>query len=106
MFPSFTTSRGLLLIAALAVAGPAWAGAIYGNLKHGDKPLEIALKLICGSETVVGKSDATGNYRLSIAGSGRCALSVGDKTAVVVLGSDPARYDFDVPDGAAPLRQR
>ena len=95
-----------MLVAALAVAGPVSAAAIYGNLKRGDKPLEIALKLICGGETAVGKSDATGNYRLSIAGAGRCALSVGDKTVVVVLGSDPARYDFDVPDGAAPLRQR
>ena len=91
----------------LTLAGPASAAAIYGNLKSGNKPVAGAvLKLVCPGGSVTGNSNAQGDYNLSVAGAGRCALSVGEKTTWVVLTSDPARYDFEVPTDAAPLSRR
>jgi len=94
--------RRLVALAAVLASGAASAGALYGSLKRGEQPLPaLPLKLICGGQSVTGESDAQGRYRLSIAGAGRCALTV-----AVVLGDDPARYDFEVPADAAPLRRR
>ena len=91
----------------LTLAGPTSAAAIYGNLKSGNKPVAGAvLKLVCPGGSVTGNSNAQGDYNLSAAGAGRCALSVGEKTTWVVLTSDPARYDFEVPADAAPLSRR
>ena len=99
--------RRLVALAAVLASGAASAGALYGSLKRGEQPLPaLPLKLICGGQSVTGESDAQGRYRLSIAGAGRCALTVGDKAVAVVLGDDPARYDFEVPADAAPLRRR
>ena len=97
----------LFLAAALCLAAPASAAAIYGNLKRGNQPLAgVVLKLVCPGGASTGSSNAQGNYNLSVAGEGRCALSVGEKTTWVVLTSDPARYDFEVPADAAPLARR
>ena len=101
---------GLLLGLALGLAlgsGPAVAGAIYGNLKRGAQPLpEVPLNLRCGAEEASGHSDAQGNYALALKASGRCRLLVGDKATLVVLGEDAARYDFEMPADALPLRRR
>jgi hypothetical protein len=102
-------ARRLFLAAGLAVALPASAGAISGTLtKPGNKPLGIAeVKLTCGSTNSTGKSDANGNYSLSIAALGLCTLTVGDaKSASVLLGKDPARYNFEVPEAGVSLLQR
>lgn len=97
----------LFLAAALCLAAPASAAAIYGNLKRGNQPLAgVVLKLVCPGGAGTGSSNPQGNYNLSVAGEGRCALSVGEKTTWVVLTSDPARYDFEVPADAAPLARR
>lgn len=101
--------RRLLLVAGLAVALPVSAGAISGTLnKPGNKPLGAAeVKLTCGGAQSTGKSDANGNYSLSIAALGLCTLTVGDgKSASVLLGKDPARYNFEVPETGASLVQR
>ena len=99
--------RPLLLCAALAVAGPATAAAIFGNIQQAKKPLAgAAVKLVCPGGAVSGSTNPRGDYNLSVAGAGRCAFSVGDKTTWVVLTSDPSRYDFEVPAGAAPLERR
>ena len=99
--------RLLFLAAALCLAGPVSAAAIYGNLKRGNQPLPgVVLKLVCPGGSATGNANPQGNYNLSVAGEGRCALSVGDKTTWVVLTSDPARYDFEVPADAAPLARR
>lgn len=102
-------ARRLFLSAGLALALPASAGAISGTLsKPGNKPLGVAeVKLTCGSTQSTGKSDASGNYSLSIAAMGLCTLTVGDaKSASVLLGKDPARYNFEVPESGAALLQR
>lgn len=102
-------ARRLLPAAGLAVALPVFAGAISGTLtKPGNKPLGVAeVKLTCGSAQSTAKSDASGNYSLSIAALGLCTLTVGDaKSASVLLGKDPARYNFEVPETGAALLQR
>ena len=97
----------MFLAAALCLVGPASAAAIYGNLKRGNQPLAgVVLKLVCPGGAATGNSSPQGNYNLSVAGEGRCALSVGDKTTWVVLTNDPARYDFEVPADTAPLARR
>lgn len=97
----------LLLGAACAAAGPAAAAAVFGNLQRGNQPLSGAdLRLECPGGKATGKSDGSGNFNLSVPGKGRCVFFVGDKSAVVVLSGEPARYDFEVPAGAAALRQR
>ncbi len=102
-----TCLRIVLISAAWAAAAPASAAAVFGNLQRGSQPLAGAeLRLECPSGKAAGKSDASGNFNLSVPGKGRCALFVGDKSAVVVLSGEPARYDFEVPADAAPLRQR
>ena len=101
--------RKLLLVAGLAVALPVSAGAISGSLKKpGKQPLAATpVSLACGNAQSTGKSDANGNYSLSIAASGLCTLTVGDgKSASVLLGKDPARYDFEVPEAGTSLLQR
>jgi hypothetical protein len=102
-----TCLRLLLLGAAWAAAGPVSAAAVFGNLSRAGQPLAGAeLRLECPGGKATGKADASGNFNLSVPGKGRCALFVGDKTAVVVLGAEPARYDFDVPADGTPMRQR
>lgn len=97
----------LVAATAFSVVAPASAAAIYGNLKRGSQPLAgVALKLVCPGGSATGNSNPQGNYNLSVPGEGRCALTVGDKTTWVVLTSDPARYDFEVPADAAPLARR
>lgn len=102
-------SRWAVLAVVIAAAGPASAGAISGTLtRPGNKPLGGAdVKLVCGNAESAGKSDAQGNYSLAIAASGLCTLSVGPgKSASVLLGNNPARYNFEVPDSGASLQQR
>ena len=102
-----TCVRSLLLLAIGVAAGPAGAAAVFGNLQRAKQPVAgSALRLECPGGQATGTSDAQGNFNLSVPGKGRCVLFVGDKNAVVVLGAEPARYDFEVPADAAPLRQR
>ncbi len=102
-----TCFRTLLLLAIGTAAVPADAAAVFGNLKRGTQALAgAALRLECPGGQATGTSDAQGNFNLSVPGKGRCVLFVGDKNAVVVLGTEPVRYDFEVPADAAPLRQR
>ena len=65
------------------------------------------VKLICGSAESATKSDALGDYSLAIAASGLCTLNVGSgKSGTVLLGNNPVRYNFEVPDSGASLQQR
>jgi hypothetical protein len=101
--------RWLVLTATLVSAGPTLAGAISGTLtKPGNRPIGVVeVKLVCGGTESVGKSDAQGNYSLAIAASGLCTLVVGGgKSSSVLLGKNPARYNFEVPDAGAALVQR
>jgi len=73
------------------------AGSIYGDVRLGDKYLpELSLTLTCGAESVSGKTDATGSFRLTVKSGGRCTLGVsyeGQTPSLdVVVFDKPAQY--------------
>jgi len=97
--------RTLLLAAALATTLPAGAATIFGSLKRGGKPLPgVPLTLVCGKTFSAGQADTRGNYSIAVAGSGSCNFTVDGKATTLTLGSEPTRYDFDVPAGDGPLK--
>jgi len=99
--------RGLVLAAVMLWSGHAAAATIYGSLKQAERPVaDAAVQLTCGKVKSAGQTNAMGNYSLSIAASGDCTLSVDGKAGAVSLGSNPVRYDFEVPASGASLIQR
>jgi hypothetical protein len=102
---SSASLRALLLAAAFATALPAGAATIFGSLKRGGKALPgVPLTLVCGKTFSAGQADARGNYSIAVAGSGNCNFTVDGKATTVQLGSEPTRFDFDVPAGDGPLK--
>ena len=107
MLPIQRMVRTFLFLAALAIACPACGATIYGTLKRDNRPYPAAaVQLTCNQLQSAGQSDPRGNYSLSIAASGNCILKVDGKMATVNLGSQPARYDFEVPATGNQLLQR
>jgi hypothetical protein len=98
----------VLALALFVLVGPVFGATIYGNVRLSKQtsgtPLGVQLK--CGKLISAGQTDGRGNYSLSIAEQGRCTLTVEDKSAEVVLGKDPAQYNFDVPVDGKSLNQR
>ena len=85
----------MVVLGALAMWAP--AGEVFGDLRVGEVYVkEAALELKCGDEVVKGKTDASGSYRLTAKGSGKCTISVtheGQTASVdVVVFEKPARY--------------
>ncbi|MBN8508795.1 MAG: hypothetical protein J0L57_09315 [Burkholderiales bacterium] len=94
-------------IAAAATTMPAYAGAVYGTLTRNGAPLAGAqVILTCGSLISSGQAGPKGQYRLTIAGGGRCSLTIDGRSADIALGDQPLRQDFEVPAGTAPLAPR
>jgi hypothetical protein len=88
------------------------AGEIFGDVRLGEKYLADApVQLKCGDETVKGKTDESGSFRLAARASGRCTFSVthDDKTASidVVVFDKPARYRLvlEAKDGVYVLKR-
>ena len=101
----------LLLIATSLVFG-APAGSIFGDVRLGDKYLpELSLTLKCGTESVEGKTDQAGSFRLAVKSGGRCTLGVsyeGQTAALdVVVFDKPAQYRLmlELKDGKYTLRR-
>jgi len=91
----------------MAVAPPALAATIYGSLTRDGQPLGGAdIALNCGGSQGSGRSDGQGNYSISIGAAGSCTITVEGKSAMVVLGKEAKRYDFEVPAGGDSLIQR
>lgn len=86
----------LALVVSTLVFGASF-GEVYGDVRVGeDYVKEAAIELKCGTEVVKGKTDASGSYRLTAKGSGKCTISVtheGQTAEVeVVVFEKPARY--------------
>jgi hypothetical protein len=86
---------GSALVTLSLFAAP--AGSIFGDVKLGDKYLpELPLTLKCGAESVAGKTDKAGSFRLIVSSGGRCTLGVsyeGQTAALdVVVFDKPAQY--------------
>jgi hypothetical protein len=85
------------ILAAAALAAPASMGEIFGDVRVGDKYVaDTPVQLTCGAETVKGKTDQSGSFRLAAKESGKCVFSVtyeGKTASVDVIVFDkPARY--------------
>ena len=102
---------GFTLLAASLLFGTS-AGSIYGDVRLGDKYLaELSLTLTCGAESVEGKTDKAGSFRLTVKSGGRCSLGVsyeGQTAALdVVVFEKPAQYRLvlELKDGKYALRR-
>jgi hypothetical protein len=92
-------------------APPAAAATMLGTLLRDGQPPGpgLQLRLSCGDKPEASaRTDARGGYRLTVAGAGRCRLSVDGASAEVMLSNQaPAQYDFDLRgSGAAATLQR
>lgn len=94
------------------VALPTSFGEVFGDLRLGDKYLaETPIQLTCGTDTTRGNTDAEGSFRLSVAGSGKCTITVThggkDASLSVVVFDKPARYRLvlEPKDGAYVLKR-
>lgn len=85
----------IMALGALTIAPP--VGEVFGDVRVGEEYVkEAAVELKCGDESVKGKTDATGSYRLSAKASGKCTIAVThdgqSPTVEVVLFDKAARY--------------
>lgn len=103
-------SGTILLVASLLFSPP--AGSIFGDVRLGDKYLpELLLTLTCGAESVQGKTDQAGSFRLTVKSGGRCSLGVsyeGQTASLdVVVFDKPAQYRLvlELKDGKYTLRR-
>jgi hypothetical protein len=97
----------VIAMAACFAAGPALADTIYGSIRKNNQPVaDTVVTLACGGMQVQGRTDGQGNYSLSISASGRCQLSVDNKSATVFLSREGSLYNFDVPAAGDALIQR
>ena len=68
----------LLGVFILGLAGPAFAGKIYGSLAEGGKPVAqgVKVEVTCGSNSYSAQTDAYGSFRLFVSDKGKCTLKV------------------------------
>jgi hypothetical protein len=104
-------TRWLALGTLLLAASQVHAATIVGRVvRDSHSAAGLPVSLTCpGVPPATGSTDARGDYRLSINGSGRCTLQIGDATAdVIVFNQAPMQYDFElqVHDGNAKLVRR
>lgn len=99
-----------LAAAQLALSAP--TGAIYGDIRLGEKYLsDLPVWLKCGTTTTDGKTDDAGSFRLTVPRGGKCQLSVRyEKQTVaidVVVFEKPAQYRLvlELRDGKYTLRR-
>jgi hypothetical protein len=96
----FKLKKTAWILASLAFAGAARAGEVYGTITESGKPAgaAVALKLACEGVSAEGKTDAYGSYRLKVAATGNCTLTVASKAGspslALNLYDKPARYDL------------
>jgi hypothetical protein len=95
----WTMMVGIGVVASvLAIPGAAAAATIYGIIQQGNQPVSnTQVVLACGgTEVARATTDDRGNYRLTVARTGRCDLQVGGASGQVNLYPDPTRYNFEM----------
>ncbi|HEV8355595.1 MAG TPA: hypothetical protein VGQ17_02400 [Gemmatimonadales bacterium] len=90
-----------LFLALTRLAG----GEISGDLRSGDQYLaDVPMQLKCGAETVEGKTDKAGSFRLRGNSNGKCRLQITWKeqslAVDVVVFEKPTRYRLVVEEQA------
>jgi hypothetical protein len=68
----------LVLLVLLSLATSGWAGEIYGSIKAGGQPVKKALVEIKApnNKAYPGSTDDYGNYRIVVAETGKCTITV------------------------------
>lgn len=90
----------LLVLLSLSFSTSAWAGEIYGTIKEGGQPVKNAQVEITssGNKEYKATTDEFGNYRIVVAETGKCALTVqfngSSATATVQSYSTPVRFNW------------
>ena len=76
----------IIVGALLTMEREASAATIFGTIYRNNQPLPSAdLRLDCGKVVVPSKTDDRGSYRLSANYMGRCTLSIGVPSSVVIF---------------------
>ena len=101
-----------MALALAAMVMPATAGEIFGDVRVGDKYVkEAPIKMVCGTDTVKGKTDDAGSFRLTSKGAGKCVVTVthegADASVDVVVFEKPSRYRLvlELKDGVYILKR-
>ena len=90
----------LVLFMLLSLAASAMAGEIYGTIKEGGKPVKQAVVTIKPPKAaaIEGRTDEFGNYRIAVAESGKCTITVQFNgqlaTGQVQSYPTPVRFDW------------
>jgi hypothetical protein len=99
--PELMMSVRFILPALMLLATSTFGGEIYGTIKEGDQPAKAAsLEVKIGDKTYSAVTDEFGNYRVVIAETGKCQLTIHLKEQSVVgeVQSywNPSRFDWAV----------
>ena len=99
----------------LTIAVLAWGSSVAevsGDIREGETYIaEAAIELQCGADTVRGKTDKSGSFRLTTKATGKCALSVihkGNTASIdVVVFDKPSKYRLvlEMKDGVYILKR-
>jgi hypothetical protein len=68
----------LTLVALILCAASSFGGEIYGTIKEGEKPVgkSVPLEIKTYVQTYPAVTDEFGNYRVVVAETGKCAITV------------------------------
>lgn len=83
----------------------AYAGQIYGSLKHQDRSVgpRVRVEINCRGRSHTGETDHYGSYRIYAPEKGKCLLTVhyrGSRADFDIYSyEDPVRYDFELLPG-------
>jgi hypothetical protein len=88
-------------LVGLFAASVAMAGHVYGTIRHNNQPYRNAeVSISCGAETVPGRTNQEGVYRMFVRSTGSCQLVLepNSRRAPGSLYSydRPTAYDFDL----------
>ena len=97
----------LFLFAVLLLPRLAFSSQIYGSLRERDRSVGkgVGVEVDCGAGPYSGSTDDYGSYSLYAQREGKCRLKVfysrqWSRPFEIYSYRDPARYDFDLVQGA------
>ncbi|HET6373341.1 MAG TPA: hypothetical protein VFG76_08540 [Candidatus Polarisedimenticolia bacterium] len=105
----------LALVVLLSARSLASAGEVYGRINEGASPVgePATLEVTCGAKTYPAvKTDKSGSYRIVLAETGKCSMTVTYKQQSASLGiasyDDAVQIDLivEIKDGKLAVRRK
>jgi hypothetical protein len=100
------------MLAALPLLASSTFGEISGDLRLGDKYLAAAkVELACGQKAAAAVTDSLGTFRVAVAATGRCTVTVTHEKQTasldIVVFDKPSRYRLvlELKDGKYALKR-